>query len=69
MQKFISYLAILFIGILLCGNACAASATYTYDALGRVTQVLYDNGTKIVYTYDSAGNITNKTVTCGSGGC
>lgn len=49
--------------------AYAVSATYTYDALGRVTTVTYDNGTAITYTYDSTGNLTNKTVTCGGSGC
>ena len=50
-------------------SASAANATYTYDALGRVTTVLLDNGTKIVYTYDAAGNRTAQTVTCPAAGC
>jgi YD repeat-containing protein len=49
--------------------ASSDSATYTYDALGRVTSVTYANGTTITYTYDAAGNRTGKTVTCGSSGC
>ena len=36
--------------------AQAGTATYTYDALGRVTKVSYSNGTVITYTYDAAGN-------------
>jgi YD repeat-containing protein len=47
----------------------AASASYTYDALGRLVQVTYDNGTIIVYAYDAAGNRTTKTITCGASGC
>ena len=37
----------------------ADSATITYDSLGRVTQVLFANGTKIIYNYDSMGNRTS----------
>ena len=44
--------------------AQAGTATYTYDPLGRVTQVSYSNGTVITYTYDAAGNRT-RTVTRG----
>jgi YD repeat-containing protein len=48
----------------------AASASYTYDALGRMVQVTYpDTGTTIVYNYDAAGNRTAKTITCGTAGC
>lgn len=36
---------------------------YQYDGLGRVTQVVYDNGTTITYTYDALGNRTGKDVT------
>ena len=34
----------------------AGSATYGYDALGRLISVTYGNGAMITYTYDSAGN-------------
>jgi YD repeat-containing protein len=34
----------------------AATATYTYDALGRLTQVRYDTGKVAIYYYDQAGN-------------
>lgn len=61
--------AVLALFTLCCSQVFAASASYTYDALGRVTSVTYDNGTVITYTYDSTGNLTNKTVTCGAGGC
>lgn len=36
----------------------ANAETYTYDALGRLTSVTYDNGDVIYYVYDSAGNRT-----------
>ncbi len=41
----------------------AGTAQYTYDNLGRLVQVVYDNGTTIVYTYDAAGNRTVQQVT------
>ncbi|MFL6603249.1 MAG: RHS repeat domain-containing protein [Steroidobacteraceae bacterium] len=40
--------------------------TYTYDALGRLHMVTYQNGTTVTYTYDPAGNRTQVTNT-GSG--
>jgi YD repeat-containing protein len=45
------------------------SATYTYDSLGRLTQITYANGTIIVIHYDPMGNRTSVVTTCGSGGC
>jgi YD repeat-containing protein len=50
-------------------GAQSDGATYTYDALGRLTQVTYTNGTTIVYTYDAAGNRTSVVVTCSASGC
>jgi YD repeat-containing protein len=41
--------------------AASGGASYTYDTLGRLIQVTYDNGTTITYTYDAAGNRTLKT--------
>jgi YD repeat-containing protein len=35
----------------------ANAATYKYDNLGRVIEIVYDSGQKLIYTYDSAGNI------------
>lgn len=37
-------------------SAWARSETYTYDALGRLTSVTYDNGDVVYYVYDAAGN-------------
>jgi YD repeat-containing protein len=36
----------------------SAATTYTYDTLGRVATVTYDNGKTITYSYDAAGNRT-----------
>ena len=41
----------------------AATATYSYDALGRLTQVDLSNGVVVKYTYDNAGNRTMELVT------
>ncbi len=35
----------------------AATATYTYDSLSRLTLVEYDNDSFISFTYDATGNI------------
>ena len=32
--------------------------TYEYDKIGRVTKVIYDDGSGVRYEYDAAGNIT-----------
>jgi YD repeat-containing protein len=39
-----------------------AGAAYTYDALGRIVSVRYDDGKQIVYVYDPAGNRTQEIV-------
>jgi uncharacterized protein RhaS with RHS repeats len=50
--------------VLLMGLSClgigesSAATIYTYDTLGRLSTVCYDNGMKIIYTYDPAGNRT-----------
>lgn len=36
---------------------------YAYDELGRLVQVVYDDGSAIDYTYDAAGNRLSRTVT------
>jgi len=44
------------------GRLAAATVSYQYDALHRLTRVAYPNGTVIAYVYDPAGNRTQKTV-------
>ena len=39
-----------------------ASATYTYDALNRLTQAALGDGRTIQYTWDAAGNLTQITI-------
>lgn len=45
--------------------ALAGDTTYKYDALGRVIEVNYPDGTKITYAYDAAGNRTQVVKTPG----
>jgi YD repeat-containing protein len=37
-------------------HAASGSVSYVYDDLGRLVEVVYDDGTTITYTYDDAGN-------------
>lgn len=43
-------------------GSAIAGATYSYDALGRIISVRYDDGKQIVYKYDAAGNRTQHIV-------
>ncbi|MCE7525836.1 RHS repeat domain-containing protein [Alloalcanivorax xenomutans] len=49
--------------VLLCGLVNAA--TYSYDALGRVISIQYENGTQVTYQYDAMGNRTEVAVVQG----
>ena len=44
------------------GCWCHAATTYAYDALGRVTQVVYGSGPTIIYAYDALGNRTSRAI-------
>ena len=39
----------------------AATASYEYDALGRLTRVGYSDGKRVIYRLDAAGNRTQVT--------
>jgi len=59
---------ILFLALLIPASAQAAETiTYTYDARGRLKQVVrtgtVNNGVTTAYTIDKADNRTNKTTT------
>lgn len=56
------------VGLLMLGGlaAYAGSVSYSYDALGRLATVVYNNGTAtttISYSYDAAGNRTSVATT------
>ena len=57
LKYYYAMVAIMLVGMIV-SSAYAATATYTYDNLNRLTHVSYDNGNSIEYTYDAAGNIT-----------
>lgn len=57
-------------GILLAGAGAVSAAetvTYTYDARGRLVEVVHgggaSSGADVAYTYDAAGNRTRVVVT------
>ena len=41
--------------------ALTGTDSYYYDALGRLTKVIFADGSSITYAYDSAGNRTTLT--------
>ncbi|ESQ76552.1 RHS repeat domain-containing protein [Asticcacaulis sp. YBE204] len=46
----------LIVGMAIASTSLAGTTTYKYDALGRVIEVTFPNGSKVTYTYDAAGN-------------
>lgn len=49
-------LVALIVGFFLATVVAAGTATYTYDALGRLTLATYDDGSSVQYKLDAAGN-------------
>lgn len=52
-------LTVLLMGLFGAHIAVSQSVTYTYDDLGRLTSVNYDQLTDITYTYDANDNLVN----------
>lgn len=48
----------LLISLVLTGAALAATASFEYDALGRLTRISYSDGKRVMYRLDAAGNRT-----------
>ena len=55
-------LSVLFVLLAAYGSLVYA-ANYEYDALNRLTRIVYDNKTAIEYSYDTGGNRTRKVLT------
>lgn len=51
----------LFISLSAINPVWAGSASYSYDSLGRVISINYDDGTTITYSYDNTGNRITRT--------
>lgn len=64
-QRRLTFVVPLFalLGLVLLPNIAVASASYTYDPLGRVTTAIYDNGLCVAYVYDANGNRLSQTNT------
>lgn len=60
MASLLLALAITGLSAILAGPTLASPVTYSYDALGRLVRVAYEDGRTIVYSYDAAGNRTAK---------
>ena len=43
-------------GVLLSASMTCLAETYSYDAAGRLTGVVYDDGSSLSYQYDANGN-------------
>lgn len=70
MKKIITFVLLAsFLGAMDNAMAATDTATYSYDAQGRLKTITYTNGTTITYTYDSEGNRTSEQVTCSGAGC
>lgn len=54
--------------LVLAQNASAAETSYQYDALGRLIQVTYPDGSSVTYAYDAAGNRISVTRSAGNSG-
>ena len=59
MKTFIIHLCLFFIVPM---TVHASTCTYTYDALGRLTNAAYTNGVMVTYDYDAMGNRMRKRV-------
>ena len=66
MIKYLSCLVVLITTLAFTpSGSSAATAIHSYDVLNRLTQTVYDTGSKVTtidYTYDPAGNMLNYSI-------
>lgn len=53
----ILFSTIVIFAVLFCISVYANAASYKYDNLGRIIEVVYESGQKITMSYDAAGNL------------
>jgi len=53
-------------GVLLGASMSCLAETYSYDAAGRLTGVVYDDGSSLSYQYDANGNRLTRTAALAS---
>lgn len=62
-MRTINFLILYIISVLLFFLDITYATSYEYDAINRLTRVVYDETTSISYTYDASGNRTRKVLT------
>lgn len=53
MKRYVAFSMVVFLSLL---AGLVSAETYTYDDLGRLTSIAYDDGSAVTYTYDNNGN-------------
>ena len=51
---------LVFVSLIALHPAPVDAEIYTYDTIGRLTKVTYDDGSSITYAYDNAGNLLKR---------
>ncbi len=62
----LAFMVALGLGLWGTNGSLAGNVIYQYDDLGRLTEALYDDGTRITYGYDAVGNRISRVITAGA---